>query len=308
MRKWALVFLMVILAFMVSSASGQVEPAVSAMEIDLWPEYDHPEMLVIYKLTLSRNTPPPAEIRLRIPAYVGEPNAVAMRQVDGGLVNLVYTRVVEGDWAWIELTAPVPEIQVEYYDAHLKKDGANRSFVYQWKGDVAVDSLVVKIQQPFGAASLRVSPDLGKTVSGSNGFSYYEMDIGSVKKDQVFEINLDYIKENDALSIEGLKVKPSAPITQEIKKTAMITAFLPWLLGVLGILLLVSAVVWYWKSEKEVMGARPRRIRRVKRGDDQTIRGFETSSDSLAVYCHQCGKRAVPGDRFCRSCGTKLKG
>ncbi|RMF50517.1 MAG: zinc-ribbon domain-containing protein, partial [Anaerolineae bacterium] len=24
-------------------------------------------------------------------------------------------------------------------------------------------------------------------------------------------------------------------------------------------------------------------------------------------YCPQCGKRAAPADRFCRTCGTKLR-
>jgi uncharacterized OB-fold protein len=25
------------------------------------------------------------------------------------------------------------------------------------------------------------------------------------------------------------------------------------------------------------------------------------------VYCSQCGKRATPGDRFCRTCGSELR-
>ena len=25
------------------------------------------------------------------------------------------------------------------------------------------------------------------------------------------------------------------------------------------------------------------------------------------IFCHRCGKRAASGDRFCRSCGTKLR-
>jgi len=25
------------------------------------------------------------------------------------------------------------------------------------------------------------------------------------------------------------------------------------------------------------------------------------------VYCHQCGKRATPGDQFCRVCGVELR-
>jgi hypothetical protein len=30
------------------------------------------------------------------------------------------------------------------------------------------------------------------------------------------------------------------------------------------------------------------------------------TSETLEVYCHVCGKRARPGDLYCRTCGSKL--
>ena len=308
MRKWTIIFILIAVFGLVIPVAGQTNPTVASLEVDLWPEYDRSDMLVIYKLTLSSQTSLPIDVRLRIPSYAGEPNAVAMRQADGGLVNLIYQRELDGDWAWIEFTAASPEIQLEYYDPYLEKEGANRQFVYTWVGDLEVESFLVKVQQPLGAASLHVIPDLGQMTSSSDGFKYYVLDVGSVDYGQNFTLELKYIKETDALSIEGLQVQPSAPISQDSQGKMFVTTFLPWILGFLGIILVGGGLLWYWKSEKEVMGARPRHRRKSEHGDDQTIRGSETVASAPVVYCHQCGKRAEPGDRFCRSCGAKLKG
>jgi len=264
-------------------------------------------MLVIYKVNLSSATPLPVDIRLRIPADAGKPNAVAMRQMDGALLNAVYSREVEGKWAWINFTATSPDIQLEYYDPNLNRQNADRHYLYNWIGDYKVESVHVKIQQPLGSSSLRVTPDLGKMTSGEDGFLYYSLDIGAVDLGQDFSVEIDYIKETDALSIEGLQVQPSAPITDDTQGKMRITTVLPWVLGGLGILLVGGGLFWYWKSEGRVMGSIPHRRRRPEHSDDQTIRGSDLKTGESVVYCHQCGKRAEPGDRFCRSCGVKLK-
>ena len=307
MRKSLILFLLLIVLAIPFSVLGQLNPVVSSLEVDLWPEYDRPDMLVIYKVHLSSTTALPVDLRLRIPADAGEPNAVAMRQLDGALLNAVYSREVDGQWAWINVTATSPDIQLEYYDPNLNRQNVDRHYLYNWIGDYKIESFHVKIQRPLGSSSLRVTPDLGKMMSGDDGFMYYVLDVGAVDIGQDFSVEMDYIKDTDALSIEGLQVRPSAPITEDTQGKMQIFTFLPWVLGGLGILLVGGGLVWYWRSEREVMGSVPRLRRRPEHGDDQTIRGSDVKMGESVVYCHQCGKRAEPGDRFCRSCGVKLK-
>jgi hypothetical protein len=77
---------------------------------------------------------------------------------------------------------------------------------------------------------------------------------------------------------------------------------LPWILGILGVALIVGGGLWYWQSGKQSATDKSRRRRRTARlkVSDETAAGDE-------VYCQNCGKRASVGDRFCRTCGTKLR-
>jgi hypothetical protein len=80
--------------------------------------------------------------------------------------------------------------------------------------------------------------------------------------------------------------------------------YLPWILGFLGIALIAGGGWWYWRSglskERSPAGAaRPRRKPSTSREPAASPEGY--------VYCHECGKRAGPGDRFCRACGARLR-
>lgn len=48
-----------------------------SVQIDLWPEYDRPDMLVVYRFVLAADAQLPTELSLRIPAAAGTPNAAS---------------------------------------------------------------------------------------------------------------------------------------------------------------------------------------------------------------------------------------
>jgi hypothetical protein len=289
-------------------AQAQTNFRLSQMEVDLWPEYDRPDMLVVYRLTLAPEVSLPVNMSVRIPASAGEPNAVAAVQVDGLPVNVVYEKVSSGEWSQIKFTATTPEIQIEYYDPRLVKENDNRRFEYVWPGDYEVQTLSVQVQEPFGATNMVITPNLGNGVKGKDGLNYYTAQVGSLKANQSFNISIRYTKNNDVLSAENLTVQPSVPLDSNTAGRIKITDALPIALGALGILLIVGGGVWYWYS-----GSRPPRVeqgsrkRRRAATEPAVPSTTESQSEDRSIYCHQCGKRASPGDRFCRSCGVKLR-
>ena len=60
------------------SIHAQDEVRLAYLQVDLWPEYDRPEMLVILRASLAADVSLPVDVTFRIPAAVGDPNAVAV--------------------------------------------------------------------------------------------------------------------------------------------------------------------------------------------------------------------------------------
>ncbi len=299
--------LLLIVAFLL--AFGLIKPALAQdnitldrLEIAIWPEYDRPEVLVIYRVEISPEVALPADLAIRIPAAAGEPNAVASRQLDGALYNLAYERELYGDWAVIHFTATTPEAQLEYYDPRLDKDGPSRHFEFTWPGDYAVFSTQVQVQQPFDARVLEISPEMGPGSTGSDNLTYFVADLGAQGRDEEFDLVMDYEKDSDALTVEFLSVQPSAPVGETTPGRVRLLDAWPWGLVLLGLLLVMGAGWWFLRSEPRA----PKR--RVRRRSASVTPAVEDGGTELAVvYCHQCGKRAAMGDRFCRACGTELR-
>ena len=73
------------------------------------------------------------------------------------------------------------------------------------------------------------------------------------------------MRDSDILSIESLQVQPSAPINENSGNTTGFITYLPWILGGLGVLLLVGGGVWYWQMNKTPAQSAPKKRRRTNK-------------------------------------------
>ena len=299
-KKLALIILFV-LFISISTAQAQDTPSFDTLTIDLWPEYDRPSMLVIYKAELSPKVALPAEVTLRIPVEAGAPAVVAVGPDANSVADAVYETQVMGEWLEVSFIATTPAIQFEYYDPRLIKDGALRSFDFTWPGDYGVSKLAMQAQQPLGATNLTVSPLMGRMVQDQVGFTYNIIDVGQIAQGETFDLGMGYEKEPDALSVESLQIQPSATITPGSSNLFSLDQPWIWFLIALGVVLIGGGGYWYWRTGQEETQPRKRRQRRSSGGGQAGV------PEGKTVYCHQCGKRARPGDAFCRTCGTRLR-
>jgi hypothetical protein len=301
-KKVGALSLIILLLFLPTIALAQSPITLPAVEVDLWPEYDDPGMLVIYRVTLPTDVSLPAIVNLRIPASAGKPNAVAARQPDGSLVNLNYDQTTDGSWNELAIMATSPEIQVEYYDPNLKKDDIQRSFTYEWLGDYAVQALTLQVQQPFDASQIRFSPDdFGAGEPAGDGLTYYNENIGPVPAGQPFKIQLSYEKPTDDLTIKRLNLQSASVANTSASRFG---SYLPWVIGILGAGLIIGGVVWYVNVRRAKTAPKNRNRARHKSAAQKP--GVVPAAEEY-VYCSQCGKRAASGDRFCRACGSELR-
>ncbi len=309
MIKKVLWIVFVGMLFFTLPATAQEENHLARVFAQFWPEYDKPEMLVMYDITLPANTRLPATVTIKIPAAAGEPSAVASRQPDNSLVNLNYDPLVKkGDWLEVTFDATTLESRVEFYDPGLEMEGSQRTYNYIWPGDHLVDSFQVEVQQPLGASNVLLNPSMGEGVKGNDGMMYYLLDAGVLSLGEPFQFTMKYDKESDSFSSTLLKVEPSQPINSATTFNTL-SPVLPWLMFGLGLLLIAGGGIWYWRSGRTAMTKRktsPESHRRRKAASQQT-EAVKTPFDDGGVYCQQCGKRASSGDRFCRICGTQLR-
>ena len=280
---------------------------IAKLQVDIWPEFDRPNVLVIYHVTMSPDISLPATLTLHIPGQTGGPYNLAMKDADWLLYNLDYkTPVVDNGLLAITFTTPSPEIQLEYYDPSLKRHGNTRSFEYRWSGDYAVQSFTVVVQQPTNATNMQIQPNMGTGSKAPDWFNYFTKVVGPVDETSSVFIRLTYDKPDNSLSSTSQPVQPVQPVTPKTSGRISFVDALPWALGSLGGVVMGAGLLWYWQSSKRQR--EPGYYRHVRHNPTQSPRQTGPAASSRTViYCHQCGRMANPGDVFCRGCGARLR-
>ncbi len=296
MRKW-LVFIL-LLGFMMSpsAAGAQGGLKIDAIRVELWSEYDQSSMLVINQFIVSQDTPLPTSVTMRFPK---DANLVAVAiENNSEFFNKNFTSPVEqGNWQTITVNVESHDPhRIEYYEP-LTRDGNKRQFKYQWFGDYYVKEFTVAIMVPADSTELITSPILQNTTTSTDGSTIS----GTVTKNELkmgnsFQFQLEYQRTSNALiNPNGSnQIQPSEPVGADTPGRISI-ANLPWIIGGFGLALIGIALFSYWRSTQS-SEAKPRKHRHK----------IEETVDEQA-YCHECGARAHPGDRFCRTCGSRLR-
>jgi hypothetical protein len=272
-------------------------------EVDIRPEFDNPQVLVIYHIVLASDAKLPATVTIALPGRIGTPTALAwVDPANGSMYNLTYQSKLEDDLVKVTFTTTGSEIQLEYYDPNLSKSGTVRNFTYSWMGKFDVDNFSIHIQPPVGAQKNIITPSLGDPQFSDSGVEFYYAKLGSISAADSFNINIAYEKLTDELSIEKLPVISTAPIDDLTTGRTSIQEIIPWIVGLFLLILAGSIAWWIWISRH----SESRKDNRIKRhlSTLKTQKNEEREGDY--VYCLQCGQRSAPGDLFCRTCGTKL--
>lgn len=298
----AIIIIALIFIIPVKNPQAQSIPTLAILEIDLRPEFDQPGVLVVYHLVLSSDVRLPATMTIHIPERAGNPSQVDwVDPTDGSMTTMPYKVDLNNDSNSFTFTTSAYEVNFEYHDPALTIDGNKHAFQYDWNGDFPITNLSIYIQQPVGATDMAITPSLGSPKQGDNNITYYYARLGEVKVDTTFSIQLSYTKEDSYLSVEQLQVKPSVNLSEDTPGRTSLREILPWLIGVIIVLLLMGALWWIWLAKNSPVPLQNIKITHGSRHKKENL------SDSDSVNCPQCGHRAELDDVFCRVCGSKLK-
>ena len=296
MPRWLTAVLLAGAISLPASALAQTPITLASLQVQLWPEYDQPSMLVIYDFKLGAGTTLPVGVSIKFPEDANLV-AVAVQGADGSLMNADYLESA-GDDAWqavvVQIQSPTT-YRIEYYQP-LTRSGDQRQFSYQWTGEYLVEDFGISVRMPADATSVSADPEL-KTTEPIGGTSFMQNDLGPLPAGERFALQLGYTRGSEALTASQGDLQPSQPLDGSTPGRVMLSNYLPYILGALGLVLIVGGAFYFWQSSRAGTS-------RDKRHLSNALIAIKRTGD---VYCHQCGARAQPGDRFCRVCGTRLR-
>jgi hypothetical protein len=293
MRNWILLCLLACCAVYPLPVSAQNQIVLNTFTVQLWPEFDQPSMLVIVDFTIDQGETLPVDIAMRMPP---ESNLIAVAfEQDGNLLNVPFEQPgLDGDWQVVTIRVETnTTYHIEYY-APLTRVDQQREYEFLWPGDYAIADFQFRLKVPPDTTEVNTDPAMTETDPTGSGDRYLEWGAKNLDAGQQVPVSISYIKTTDRLSTSGAALQ-AGTVDENTSGRVSLNNYLPYILAGLGFLLIVAGGLYFWQY-----GQRQTRPRKRRRSADQS------STDDQA-YCHQCGVRAQPGDRFCRTCGTRLR-
>lgn len=296
MPKFVLLFMLGISLLFPFSAFAQTDVSLYSVYVQLWPEYDQPSMLVIVDFKVAPMTPLPVDLTFRLPTDANL-IAVAYQDENGDLLNAKF-KASSGDENWQTFNITIEQnviYRFEYYQP-LKFNDNERSFSYVWNQLYAVKKFSISVLEPMDVVSFSMQPTYAVQES-VNGLTVYETEEIKVDAREIYTLDIRYEKTSLNLTHPPQQqVQPVGPLDESTPGRVSLNNFLPYVIGGFGVLFLVVSVVYYWRIGH--LSSRHARRRRVSIEKEETKSG---------VYCASCGSRAQPRDKFCRTCGAKLR-
>ncbi|MFQ5576625.1 MAG: zinc ribbon domain-containing protein [Anaerolineae bacterium] len=307
------------LPLLVASAQAQPEVRLSNLFIQIWPEYDRPETLVIYRGNVADSVPLPVTLTFQLPAGTETMHAVAVFNQSGALVNNPYTLTPAADSVELSFTLDRPEFQFEYYDPKIViKNGVERNVNFSVAVPYAIANLQLELQQPPEADAVQLAPPPDNVRTGNDQFIYHNYRQQDLPPGAPILITGSYTKPTDSLAVElQLGISQPAAAPESPAGGQGLTATLGYVLVGLGVAALLAAGgFWYYTNRRPAAQTQTRRPARSKRAVKaaKTARARQSrpatqsaqpaSPAAESKYCHSCGASYKPQARFCHKCGA----
>jgi hypothetical protein len=302
-------------------ALAQPPAPLEALNIALWPEFDRPAVLVIYRGQVADDVPLPATVSFTLPADVETLNAVAyLDEAQERLLNVEDYELIEGtDAKVLSFATPSRQFQFEYYsDGMLSRDGDTRELSFSFTPGTEVASLSLELQQPTTSGDFTSDPSPTTTQTRQDGLTYALYDLGSVSTGETHALLASYTRATDELSIGTLaSVNVPSPSEQppvDFGGGGLQDYLGPILIGVGILLLTASLLYWFWSQRSVVVpetasrgsSSQTRRPRKRKPAVSKST-PLPTEDEKLAAYCHRCGTKFREDGLFCHACGAERR-
>ena len=305
-----LLILALLLVSLAGNVQAQEQPTFANLEIALWPEFDRPDVLVIYRGQLDADVSLPAPIEISVPARVGQPTAVAYVDDAGQRFNQQYTTRVEGDQLIVAFELSTLAFQLEYYDALPADTTGKRSYTFTHTADYDTAAMSLEFQEPPTAQGFVLVPPADTAIVGADGLNYHLIQVGALANGDTQEWTFSYVKDNTDLTAEGLVQPDGAVPAATAPATIGGGDSTIWIFLVAFVALIAVGATGYWlghRTQPASRAAQPAPRRQKRRGSGRGDEVQRTPATSDARFCHRCGAELRSDSTFCHQCGTSVR-
>ena len=291
----------------VGAQDADADAAIASFDLSLWPEYDRPALLVIYRGQFSAGTPLPLPVEFRIPAAAGTPFAVAWLDEQNQPIQQEYTTSSDGDWIVVAFELQSRGFQLEYYLPIPGAEGENpppgpRSIAYTFTADYPTAILNVDILEPAGAQDFFVDPAADR-MSTEGGLRVHLSQAGPLAQNKTASWTISYEMTAAAPQAAGSEAAGAAAPSQPAATTRSPTAGL--LTAAVAALAMVAAGAGgYWLGRANSRAEEPAGKPAGKR---RRAAARRAAGAAEAPYCYRCGAQLRAGADFCQQCGAAVR-
>jgi hypothetical protein len=289
------------------------DPTLSSLQIAFWPEFDQPEVLVIYQGVFEEGTSLPVPVEFSIPARAGEPHAVAFFGEAGERFNQPYTTRLEGDQIVVSFELSALGFQLEYYDQLPVAEDGERSYSFTYTADYAVQSLNLEFQVPPTAEDFVLEPPADSVVEEADGLVYHLVQVGPLAAGQTETWTLSYQQDNADLTAppaaEAAAPGPGSPSAPTEGGNTTIWIFL---VAFVALIAVGAGAFWLGQRTEPTSGPpsrsprAPSPERRKERigGSGSRLQG---GGGVPPPYCYRCGTPLRSDSDYCHKCGAPVR-
>ena len=262
-------------------------PAFKNVTLWLNPEYDDPRLLVMMEGKLASGTAP-VQVSFLVPEsaemYSAGSKDAQGRYSGGPPDRKASTTTERPGWDVISYTLKTDTFRVEYY-APLIQGYPDKTVSYDFHTISPISDLRVYVQQPKKSTNFTVTPK-GSAGADDEGFTVYSSSYTNLNAETSLHFDIVYTRE---------ETKPALSSPSSVGSSNY--SYVWWILGVLVV---GGAIVWFLKSQQaeRVPVSGKRRERR------QAARQRRSSGNR---FCTNCGQPLDASDKFCPSCGDKVR-
>ncbi len=285
------------------SEEGVRPPASAALHLtqlrlSIWPEYDDPRVLVMFRGVMAPSEALPTQLYLPIPKGAEVIGAGMISAQDEMLLHP--HRVIPGDTSdRLEINLPAPHFFAEFYYDPWTQAGDEKHFTFTFASPYPLAQLEVDIQQPHAATNFVTEPETLRQDVDAQGNRFYRYTYRDLAPGDTKTFSVSYVKTTPQPSVSKRQPAPS-PNTVSSQPTNTRNAALGLLAGVV-VLYAGGAFLWtgYRRRRQAVAPATPL---------SGPAPGEPTASLSGSNFCSNCGQKLQPAFVFCPGCGQPTQG